>query len=71
MPRIDERFMEHQLSINPYVWLVKQRKMSFNTEKYAAIATEVNHLLAVNFIKEAHYAKLPSNVVLEKKSNDK
>lgn len=71
MPDIGEIIIEHQLNVNLEAWMVKQRKISINTKKYAAIVEEVDLLLAVGFIREVHYPKWLSNVVLIKNSSKK
>ncbi|KAF5446830.1 hypothetical protein F2P56_032429, partial [Juglans regia] len=63
--------MEHRLNVNLDIRPVKQKKRNFGTEKYKAMAEEVDHLLVVGFIRETKYPRWLSNVVLVKKSNGK
>ncbi|KAF5481950.1 hypothetical protein F2P56_002559 [Juglans regia] len=71
MPGIGKEIIEHKLSINSKVRPVKQKKRNFSTEKYEAIAEEVDRLLTVRFIREAQYPNWLSNIVLVNKSNRK
>ncbi|KAF5453882.1 hypothetical protein F2P56_023595 [Juglans regia] len=72
MPGIGEEIIEHKLSIDLKVCPIKQKKRSFSTKKYEALAEEVDKLLlATGFIREAQYLAWLSNVVLVKKSNEK
>lgn len=54
---IDGDVIEHYSNVNLETRPVKQRKRSFSTEKYVAIAEEVNCLLAAGFIGETHYSE--------------
>lgn len=63
--------MQHHLSMYPKAKEVRKKGRNFSAEKNTAITTEVDRLLAVGFIQEAHYLDWLSNVMLVKKQNDK
>lgn len=71
MPEIDNIVIEHHLCVNLEAKKVQQKRRSYSAKKYATIADEVDRLLAVGFIREAHYSEWLSNMVLVKKSNGK
>ena len=50
---------------------MRQKKRSFIPERQKAIDEEVNKLLAVDFIKEAHYPDQLANIMMVKKANEK
>ncbi|KAL5542329.1 hypothetical protein UlMin_010039 [Ulmus minor] len=69
MPGIDPNVIVHHLNIDPNFKPVKQKRRTFNAERYMAINTEVNKLLKAGFIEEANYPDWIANVVLVKKAN--
>ncbi|KAL5542749.1 hypothetical protein UlMin_010459 [Ulmus minor] len=69
MPGIDPSVIVHRLNIDPNFKLVKQKRRTFNTERYMAINTEVDKLLKAKFVEEANYPDWIVNVVLVKKAN--
>ncbi|KAL5572097.1 hypothetical protein UlMin_021694 [Ulmus minor] len=69
MPGIDPNVIVHRLNIDPNFKLVKQKRRTFNAERYMAINTEVDKLLKAKFIEEANYPDWIANVVLVKKAN--
>ncbi|KAF5477476.1 hypothetical protein F2P56_004113 [Juglans regia] len=71
MSKIDTAVIKHRLSVYPKAKNVKQKHRNFSAEKYAIITEEVDCLLAVGFIREAHYLEWLSNVVLVKKVSGK
>lgn len=46
MHKINNTVIEHRLCVDPTARKIKQKCQSFSIEKYAAIAKEVDHLLA-------------------------
>ena len=66
MPGISPDVMQHRLNVGPYHKLVIQKRRHLGVERSAAAIAEVNKLLKVGFIKECHYLKWVSNVVLAK-----
>ncbi|GAU35136.1 hypothetical protein TSUD_394620 [Trifolium subterraneum] len=71
MPGIDPEVACHQLTIDPRVSVVVQRRRKKSPEKEEAARKAVKYLLEANFIAEAQYITWLSNVVLVKKSNGK
>jgi len=71
MPRIDPSVACHQLTVNPSVSAITQRRRKQSPEKSEAAEKAVKDLLEENFISEAKYTTWLSNVVLVKKSNGK
>ncbi|KAL5572615.1 hypothetical protein UlMin_022212 [Ulmus minor] len=69
MPGIDPSIIVHRLNIDPNFKPVKQKRRTFNAERYMAINTEVDKLLKAKFIEEANYLDWIANVVLVKKAN--
>ncbi|KAL5541776.1 hypothetical protein UlMin_009486 [Ulmus minor] len=69
MPGIDPNVIVHRLNIDPNFKPVKQKRRTFNAERYMAINTEVDKLLKAGFIEEANYPDWIANVVLVKKAN--
>ncbi|KAL5559167.1 hypothetical protein UlMin_035378 [Ulmus minor] len=69
MPGIDPNVIVHRLNIDPNFKPIKQKRRTFNTERYMAINTKVDKLLRAGFIEEANYPDWIANVVLVKKAN--
>ncbi|KAL5565983.1 hypothetical protein UlMin_029147 [Ulmus minor] len=69
MPGIDPNVIVHHLNIDPNFKPVKQKRRTFNAERYMAINTEVDKLLKAKFIEEANYPDWIANIVLVKKAN--
>ncbi|KAL5566135.1 hypothetical protein UlMin_029299 [Ulmus minor] len=69
MPGIDPNVIVHRLNIDPNFKPIKQKRRTFNAERYMAINTEVDKLLKAGFIEEANYPDWIANVVLVKKEN--
>ncbi|KAL5548398.1 hypothetical protein UlMin_003629 [Ulmus minor] len=69
MPGIDPNVIVHRLNIDPNFKPIKQKRRTFNAERYMAINTEVDKLLKAEFIEEANYPDWIANVVLVKKAN--
>ncbi|KAF5472223.1 hypothetical protein F2P56_008960 [Juglans regia] len=71
MSRINNLVIGHSICINLKAKKVRQKRRSFSIEKWTAIAKEIDSLLAIGFIREAHYLEWLSNVVLIRKANSK
>jgi len=73
MPIIDPSIVchHHQLTVNPSVSVVAQRRRKQSPEKSEAAEKAVKDLLEANIIYEVKYTTWLSNVVLVKKSNGK
>ncbi|KAL5570533.1 hypothetical protein UlMin_027108 [Ulmus minor] len=69
MPGIDPNVIVHRLNIDPNFKPIKQKRRTFNAERYMAINTEVDKLLKAGFIEEANYPDWIANVILVKKAN--
>ncbi|KAL5546086.1 hypothetical protein UlMin_005773 [Ulmus minor] len=69
MHGIDPDVIVHRLNIDPNFKPIKQKRRTFNAERYMAINTEVDKLLKAGFIEEANYPNWIANVVLVKKAN--
>lgn len=63
--------MCHHLNVNPSYKSVRKKKRSMDATKYEALKEEVDRLLEIGFIWEAHYPKWLANRVLVKKPNEK
>ena len=59
------------MNVNPGFKPVRQKRRSFNPERYEAIAEEVDKLLKTGFIREMHYPAWLANIVMVKKPNGK
>ena len=71
MPGIDPEVIVHQLNVDPNHKPVRQKKRSFNPERYKAIEEGVKKLLKAGFIREVYYPNWLANVVMVKKPNGK
>ena len=71
MPELDITIACHQLTIDPSLKAVVQRRRKQSSEKAKPAELAVKHLLEAHFISEAQYTTWLSNVVLMKKSNGK
>ena len=61
----------HKLNVNPHHKTIKQKRQTFNEERYDTIEQEVDCLLAARFIRKVVYPDWVSNIVLVTKSNGK
>ena len=71
MGGVDPAVITHRLNANPSFKLVKQKRMSFASERQKAINEEVGKLLQAKAIREVEYPEWLANVVLVKKANGK
>jgi len=71
MPGIDPSVAYHQLTVDPSVSDVVQRRRKQSLEKSEPAEKAVKDLREANFISKAKYTTWFSNVVLVKKSNGK
>ncbi|CAL8994056.1 unnamed protein product [Prunus brigantina] len=69
MPGISSDVISHKLSISPSFKPVRQKRHSYDTERYEAMKTEVDKLQAIGFIREVTYPIWLANSVLVKKSD--
>ena len=61
----------HRMNIDQEKKPIKQNKPAMDSERYNALKDEVDKLLKINFIKEAHYPVWLANPILVKKPNGK
>ncbi|CAL9017764.1 unnamed protein product [Prunus brigantina] len=68
MPGISPDVICHKLSISPTCKPVRQKRRSYDTERYEAMRNEVDKLKAIGFIKEATYPVWLANSVMVRKA---
>ncbi|KAM2611831.1 hypothetical protein TB2_031882 [Malus domestica] len=61
----------HRLSIDPKIKPVRQKRRSYDAERYEAIKAEVEKLKGTGFVREVNYPTWVANVVLVKKNPTK
>ncbi|KAM2850578.1 hypothetical protein PS2_026816 [Malus domestica] len=71
MPGISPDIICHHLSIDPKTKLVKQKRRSYDVERYEAMKAEVEKLKDMGFVREVNYPTWVANVVLVKKNPTK
>ncbi|KAM2419868.1 hypothetical protein ACFXTH_026392 [Malus domestica] len=71
MPGISPDIICHHLSIDPKTKPVKQRRRSYDVERYEAMKAEVEKLKDIGFVREVNYPTWVANVVLVKKNPTK
>ncbi|XP_020412773.1 uncharacterized protein LOC109947254 [Prunus persica] len=67
MPGIDPEVINHKLSISPAYKPVRQKRRSYDAERYEAMRTEVNKLQTIGFIRETTYPVWLANSVMVRK----
>lgn len=65
MVGISPAVMCHHLKINPNHRPIKQKRRSMDTTRYKALKNEMDRLLEIGFIREAHYPRWLTNPVCE------
>ncbi|CAL9000917.1 unnamed protein product, partial [Prunus brigantina] len=68
MPGISPDVIIHKLSISPTCKPVRQKRRSYDTERYEAMRNEVDKLKAIGFIREATYPVWLANSVMVRKA---
>ncbi|CAL8120729.1 unnamed protein product [Prunus armeniaca] len=68
MPDISPDVISHKLSISPVYKPVRQKRRSYDAERYEAIRIEVDKLKAIGFIREATYLIWLANLVMVRKT---
>ncbi|CAL9017943.1 unnamed protein product [Prunus brigantina] len=68
MPGISPDVISHKLSISPTCKPVRQKRRSYDTERYEAMRNEVDKLKAIGFIREATYPVWLANSVMVRKA---
>ncbi|KAM1396660.1 hypothetical protein ACFX2I_014330 [Malus domestica] len=71
MPSISPDIIYHRLSIDPKTKPVRQKRRSYDTERYEAMKAEVEKLKGIGFVREVNYPTWVANVVLVKKNPTK
>lgn len=66
MPGLDHKMAKQCLNVQPEAKPVKQKKMTFVTEKQNVIEAKVEKLLEAKFIEEIEYPDWLANVVVVK-----
>ncbi|KAM1072630.1 hypothetical protein ACFX2B_017614 [Malus domestica] len=61
----------HRLSIDPKTKPVRQKRRSYDAERYEAMQVEVEKLKGIGFVREVNYPTWVANVVLVKKNPTK
>ncbi|KAI5318128.1 hypothetical protein L3X38_037836 [Prunus dulcis] len=68
MPGIAPEVISHKLSISPAYKPVRQKRRSYDAERYEAMRTEVDKLQTIGFIREATYPVWLANSVMVRKA---
>ncbi|KAM1243450.1 hypothetical protein ACFX2G_035701 [Malus domestica] len=71
MPGISPDIICHRLSIDPKTKPVRQKRRSYDAERYEAMQVEVEKLKGIGFVREVNYPTWVANVVLVKKNPTK
>ncbi|KAM2221268.1 hypothetical protein ACFX1S_020365 [Malus domestica] len=71
MPSIFPDIICHHLSIDPKTKPVKQKRRSYDVERYEVMKAEVEKLKDIGFVHEVNYLTWVVNVVLVKKNPTK
>ncbi|KAI5337466.1 hypothetical protein L3X38_016737 [Prunus dulcis] len=68
MPGITPDVISHKLAISPAYKPVRQKRRSYDAERYEAMRTEVEKVQTIGFIREATYPVWLANFVMVRKS---
>ncbi|KAM1798093.1 hypothetical protein ACFX12_032194 [Malus domestica] len=71
MPGISPDVICHRLSIDPKIKPVRQKRRSYDAERYEAMKAEVEKLKGIGFVREVNYPTWVANVVLVRKNPTK
>ncbi|KAM2039960.1 hypothetical protein ACFX1T_013356 [Malus domestica] len=71
MPGISPDIIYHHLSIDPKTKPVRQKRKSYDAERYEAMKAEVEKLKGIGFVREVNYPTWVANVVFVKKNPTK
>ncbi|KAM1431158.1 hypothetical protein ACFX2I_047142 [Malus domestica] len=71
MPGISPDIICHHLSIDPKTKPVRQKRISYDAERYEVMKVEVEKLKGIGFVREVNYPTWVANVVLVKKNPTK
>ncbi|KAM2929456.1 hypothetical protein COP2_036586 [Malus domestica] len=67
MPGISPDIICYHLSIDPKTKPVRQKRRSYNVERYEAMKAEVEKLKGIGFVCEVNYLTWVANMVFVKK----
>ncbi|XP_020417849.1 uncharacterized protein LOC109948606 [Prunus persica] len=68
MPGIAPEVISHKLSVSPSYKPVRQKRRSYDTERYEAMRKEVDKLQTISFIREATYPVWLANSMMVRKA---
>ncbi|KAI5355931.1 hypothetical protein L3X38_008826 [Prunus dulcis] len=68
MPGNDPEVISHKLTISPAYKPVRQKRRSYDAERYEAMRTEVDKIQTIGFIREATYPVWLANSVMVRKT---
>ncbi|KAM2698987.1 hypothetical protein EV1_037930 [Malus domestica] len=71
MPGVSPDIICHRLSIDPKTKPVRQKRRSYDAERYEAMKVKVEKLKGIGFVREVNYPTWVANVVLVKKNPTK
>lgn len=71
MPSIAKDVVVHWLDIKPSLTTVQQKPKFFSPDKKVEMKEDVHKFLIASFIREVHYPTCLTNIIMEKKANDK
>ncbi|KAM1541617.1 hypothetical protein PS1_011500 [Malus domestica] len=71
MPGISPDIICHHLSIDPKTKPVRQKRRSYDAERYEAMKAEVEKLKGISFVREVNYPTWVANVIIVKKNPTK
>ncbi|KAM1100354.1 hypothetical protein ACFX2B_006762 [Malus domestica] len=71
MPGISLDIICHRLSIDPETKLVRQKRISYDAERYEVMKAEVEKLKSIGFIREVNYPTWVANVIVVKNNPTK
>ncbi|KAM1074977.1 hypothetical protein ACFX1X_020166 [Malus domestica] len=71
MPGISPDIICHRLNIDPKTKPVRQKRRSYDVERYEAMKAEVEKLKSISFVREVNYSAWVANVILVKKNPTK
>ncbi|KAM1575503.1 hypothetical protein ACFX10_031927 [Malus domestica] len=71
MQDISPNIICHRLSIDPKTKSVRQKRRSYDVERYDTMKAEVEKLKGIGFVREVNYPTWVANVFLVKKNSTK
>ncbi|KAM2268381.1 hypothetical protein ACFX1S_046509 [Malus domestica] len=71
MPSISPNIICHRLSIDPKTKPMRQKRRSYDAERYEAMKAEIEKLKGIGFVREVNYPTWVANAVIVKKNPTK